>query len=32
MQARSGSLENAAELLDKIRKEYARLVEYGGGW
>jgi CheY-like chemotaxis protein/HPt (histidine-containing phosphotransfer) domain-containing protein len=31
-QARSGSLENAVELLEKVRAEYARLVEYRGEW
>ena len=32
MHAKSASMENALELLGKIRKEYERLNEFGGGF
>jgi hypothetical protein len=32
MHAKSASLENARELLERIEKEYERLIECGGGF
>jgi len=32
MQAKSASMENAVELLEKTRKEYKRLIEFEGGF